>query len=151
MAISESALHSKLDALYHTMQQLTPTSTSDDFDTFGAFFDKNCTVYLKSMREYASPSIGRQAAIDDLKESLKECQLGERRVLSRSATADGSTIFCEMENRLKILGETLDPYFETAVAVFNDEGLITQLKHYGFRSHIVAIIQDKTGVGPYAK
>ena len=151
MATSSTALHQRLDALYDTIQKLTPASSSDEFDTFGAFFDHNCTVYLKSMREAADPSIGRQGVIDDLKEYIKVCHLDERRVLARSAATDGSTIFCEMKNRLDILGEILDPYYETAVAVFNEEGLITQLKHYGCRSYIVAIIQDKTGVGPYAK
>lgn len=133
------------------MQNLKSTSSSQDFDAFGAFFDKDCTVYLQSMREYADPSIGRQAAIDSLKEILAQYNIEERRVLSRATTEDGSTVIVEMKNSLNVLGDTLDPYYETTVAIFNEEGLITGLKTYSCRSHIVGMIQEKTGEGPYAK
>jgi hypothetical protein len=151
MAVNTKALHAKLDALYSKMQSLNSTSSPGDFDAFGAFFDKHCTAYLKSMREYAEPSIGRQAAIDTLKEILAEYHIEERRVLSRATSEDGSTVIVEMKNRLSVLGGTLDPFYETVVATFNDEGLISELKTYSCRSHIVGMIQEKTGVGPYSK
>jgi hypothetical protein len=148
---STDALHDKLDSAYRLMQKLNPTSSSTDLAEFGAFFDPNCTVYLKSMREHAEPSFGREGAIKALKENLSVVHIDERRVLSRSTSAEGLTVFCEMKNRLLVLGEVLDPFFETAVVSFNDKGLITEWKLYSCRSHIVALIQMKTGTGPYTK
>jgi hypothetical protein len=151
MSTKSRILHARLDALYSTIQSLKSTSSSQDFDAFGAFFDKDCTVYLKSMREHADPSIGRQAAVDSLREILAQYHIEERRVLSRATTEDGSTVIVEMKNSLNVLGDILDPFYETAVAVFNEGGLITGLKTYSCRSHIVGMIQEKTGEGPYAK
>lgn len=148
---STDALHDKLDSVYNLMQKLKPTSSSGDLAEFGAFFDEHCTVYLKSMREHAEPSFGREGAIQALKENLTVVHIDDRRVLSRSTSAEGSTIFCEMKNRLDVLGEVLDPFFETAVVSFNDKGLIIEWKLYSCRSHIVALIQMKTGTGPYTK
>jgi hypothetical protein len=42
-----------------------------EFDRFARFFSETCVAYLKSMREYNEPSIGRQATIDSLRENLK--------------------------------------------------------------------------------
>jgi hypothetical protein len=151
MATDARTLHAKVDVFYSKIQSLKSTSSPEDFDAFGAFFDKDCIAYLKSMREYAEPSIGRQAAMDTLKEILAEYHIEERRVLSRATSEDGSTVIVEMKNRLNVLGDTLDPFYETVVATFNDEGLISELKTYSCRSHIVGMIQDKTGVGPYSK
>jgi len=151
MSSKSSIHHAKVDDLYCTMQSLKSTSTPADFDVFGEFFDKNCIVFLKSMREYAEPSIGKDAAIESLKEILAQYHIEERRVLSRAASEDGSTVIVEMKNRLNVLGSELDPFYETAVAVFTEEGRIAELKIYSCRSHIVGIIQDKTGEGPYAK
>ena len=151
MATNSSNLNTKVDALYSTMLSLKSTSPPEDFDAFGAFFDKDCIVYLKSMREHADPSIGRQAAVDALKEILAEYHIEIRRVLSRAISEDGSTVIVEMKNSLNVLGGTLDPFYETVIAKFNEEGLISELKTYSCRSHIVGMIQDKTGVGPYSK
>jgi len=48
-----------------------------------------------------------------------------------------------------VLGQTLDPLYETAVVVFDEEGLVRELKQYCCRSHVVQIVQEKTGEGPY--
>lgn len=48
-----------------------------------------------------------------------------------------------------MLGQILDPFYETTVVVFDEEGLIVELKQYSCRSHIVEIIQEQTGIGPY--
>ena len=154
MATQNDALHAKLDAHYATMQKLTLESPAEDFAAFGAFFNEECTVYLMSMREYAEPSLGRQAAIAALRENLNEIRMVERRVLSRSVTtnADGSsTVFHEMKNHLVVCGDVLDPFYETAVVHFDKDGLITEFKLYSCRSHIVMLIQEHTGVGPYEK
>lgn len=64
MSSKSSIHHAKVDALYSTMQNLKSTSSPADFDAFGKLFEKDCTVFLKSMREYAEPSIGREATIE---------------------------------------------------------------------------------------
>lgn len=56
-----------------------------------------------------------------------------------------------MDNHLVIHGKDLDRFPETAVAVFNDKGLITDFKIYCCRSPIVTIVQEVTGEGPYKK
>jgi hypothetical protein len=103
------------------------------------------------MREHADPSIGGQAAVDTLKEILAEYFMEERRVLSRATSDDGSTVIVEMKNRLNVLGGTIDPFYETAIAVYNNAGLITGFMTYSCRSYIVGMIQDKIGNGPYAR
>ena len=128
MSTKGSILHAKLDALYSAMQRLKPTSPPEDFDAFGAFFDKDCIVYLKSMREHAEPSIGREAAIASLRQNVAQYYIEERRVLSRATSEDGMMAIVEMKNHLSVLGSTLDPFYETVVAVFNREGLVSELK-----------------------
>jgi hypothetical protein len=151
---NEDAIYAKLDALYHTVDSLKSTSTPEELAAFGALFSENCITYLRSMREFETPSVGRQATIDELKEILAQYHVAERRTLSRSVSisADGSsTVFSESKNKLHVLGESLDPFYETAVVTFDNEGLIQGLKNYSCRSHIVEIIQRETGVGPYAE
>jgi hypothetical protein len=143
--------YNKLQKLYQTIDSLSKTPTTEKFDEFGALFSDNCTAYLASMREYDEPSIGRQAVITDQKAILHQYHVHKRRVLSHSTTSDGLTVFCEMKNSLHIFGQVLDPFYETAVVVFNEQGLITELKQYSCRSHIMEVIQDQTGVGSYSK
>jgi hypothetical protein len=82
------------------------------------------------MREHFLPALGRKAAIFEIQEKLKTVRILERQVLSRSSTADGNTIFCETKQRLEVCGEVVDPFFETVVVKFNNEGLIHELKLY---------------------
>ncbi|MCJ1382580.1 hypothetical protein MMC17_005693 [Xylographa soralifera] len=141
--------HSRLESLYQTWQSLRPTSSDKQFDVFGAFFDEACIAWLKSMREWDQPSIGRQAIIDKVKANTELHHLEERRVLSSFTSEDGLKVVCEMKNRLSVIGNPLDPFYETAVATFNEQGLITDFKLYNCRSPIVGIIQTMTGRGPY--
>jgi hypothetical protein len=158
-APNSGALYVKLDALYQTIDNLKPTSTPEEFTAFGAFFAENCTVYLKSMREYEKPSIGRAATISSLKEILLEYHVAERRTLSRSVTtsADGAEermiVYSEAKNKLHVLGQNLDPFYETAVVTFvrvGEDWVVSELKNYSCRSHIIEIMQRETGKGPYA-
>ncbi|KAH7012375.1 hypothetical protein B0J12DRAFT_690280 [Macrophomina phaseolina] len=141
----------KLDALYGKMQTLSPTSSSEDLNTFAAFFAEDCTAFLKSMREQSTPSIGREGVIIGLSDILKDYNILKRRVVSSAVSADGSVVFSEMNNKLNIHGETLESFPVTAVVAFNGQGLITSFKHYCCLSPVVEIIQGKTGVGPYSK
>lgn len=145
-----TALDPKLDELFDLLLKIRHESPEAEFDRFGKLFDENCTVWLQSMREHLEPSIGRQAVIKTLKDNLTHYYLEERRILSQAVDEANSRVFCEMKNRLVVHGEVLDPFYETAIATFNADGLITDFKFYSCRSHIVMLIQKATGIGPYA-
>ncbi|KUJ06792.1 uncharacterized protein LY89DRAFT_397492 [Mollisia scopiformis] len=151
MAATNKDSLTKLKDLYQAIDSLKPTSTPEEFQTISAFFSPTCTTYLKSMREYDEPSLGRTATISSLQDNLKIQHVVNRHIISQSTSADGLTVYCEMKNRLHVLGQTLDPFYETAVVVFDEEGLITEFKNYSCRSHIVEIVQEQTGLGPYAE
>ena len=148
---SNSPQHVKLDSLYELWQKLGPASSDELFDEFGAFFDESCVAWLKSMREWDSPSIGRNNVIAKAKEIAKIQQLKERRVLSRCSSETGLRVVCEMKNALNVLGKPLDPFYESVMITFNEEGLITDFNNYSCRSPIVAIVQAVTGNGPYSE
>lgn len=152
MATTSNELQKRLDALYATIQNLSSSSSAEEFEAFGAFFDNDCKAWLKNMREYDSPGLGRQGTIDKLRFIMKEkyWSIAEREVISSSTTQDGSRVLCETKKRLVIHGQPVDPFFETEVAVFNSEGLITELRLYSCWSPIVSVIQQQTGDGPYA-
>lgn len=157
-ASKEQIAVSTLEAMYDHIQKLNTNPSDDDLTQFGAFFTLNCTTNLRSMRE--DPKHGRQAAIDDLKDHLNVWRLEERRVDAQSTVvnADGSvTVFCQMSNKLSILGDTLDPYPETIVVNLalddeqNNKMRVCDFKSYGCRSGMVKIIQSKTSKGPYSE
>lgn len=151
--MAENVKHrgAKLNALYDIIQGLTLTSSDEDFQAFGAFFAEDCTVYLKSMNLHRMPGVTRTGAIEDMKEVLEKVKIEKREILSSSTTADGLTLICETKQRINVMGDVLDPFFETEIATFNEEGLIKELKVYSCWSPIVRIVQDKTGVGPMAE
>lgn len=140
-----------LDALYNTWQSLRKTSSAADLEAFAAFFSPNSTVWLESMREHLTPSRGRDGIVQTMRANLEHYHLQEQRVISQSGGMDDTRMFCEMKNRLVVEGAVLDPFYETAVVVFDDAGLIVDLKLYSCRSHIVMLIQEKTGEGPYSE
>lgn len=141
----------KLQDLYEIIQRLRPSSPPDDFNAFAEYFTENCTVYLKSMNMHRMPGISRVEAIDDMKAVLEKVHIEERQVLNFSLTSDGRTLFCETKQRVNVMGEILDPFFETEVVTFDENMLIQQLKIYSCWSPIVDIVQQKTGKGPYAE
>ena len=151
MAVNVKPLGAKLNALYDIIQRLTLTSSDEDFQAFGAFFAKDCTVYLKSMNLHRMPGVTRAGAIEDVKEVLEKVKIEKREILTSSTTADGLTLFCETKQRINVMGDILDPFFETEIATFDEEGLIKELRVYSCWSPIVRIVQDKTGVGPMAE
>lgn len=145
-------MEKKLDDLYTTIQTLSPSSSDAEFEKFGAFFTVTSKAYLKNMREHDQPAQGREEIIQKLKEIMteKHWQLAERHVLSSSITSDGSRFFCETRKRLLICGKPVDPFYETEIAVFDNQGLIIELRLYNCWSPIVSVIQQVTGKGPYA-
>ena len=143
--------YNRLRALQAELDTMSSASAQGKFVSIGNFFAKDCTTFVFSMREYDEPSIGREATIEKYREALTLYHVHERRILSHSTSPDGKTIYCEMKNCVHVFDEALDPFYETVVAVFNDEGLIKELRQYSCRSHIVEIIQAKTGEGPYSE
>lgn len=152
MANDKAAFYrSKLDELYVIIQQLRPTSSDEEFEKFASYFTSDCTVYLKSMNMHRMPGISRHEAIEDMKEVLEKVHIEEREVLHFSLAPDGYTAFCETKQRVNCMGDIIEPFYETEIVTFDDEGLIKVLKVYSCWSPIVRIVQDKTGRGPYAE
>jgi hypothetical protein len=149
MSTTDMSNRATLDRFHQVWQALRPTSSDEEFAQFGAFFDESCTAWLQSMREWEEPSIGRQATVAQAKELAAIYHVERRTVTSSLTSDDGRTVMLEMRNRLDVLGVALDPFYETAVARFNDDGLIVDLKMYSCRSPIVGIVQTVTGKGPY--
>lgn len=151
MAANAKHLSAKLNSLYDIIQTLTLASSDEDFKAFGAFFAEDCTVYLKSMNLHRMPGVNRAGAVEDMKEVLEKVKIEKRELLSSGTTIDELTLFCETKQRINVMGDILDPFFETEIATFDEEGLIKKLKVYSCWSPIVRIVQDKTGVGPMAE
>lgn len=145
-------LRSKLYDLYANIQSLSLTSSDAEFEKVGSLFAPNGKAYFKNMREHDKPAEGREAIIQKLKEIMteKHWQIVERKVISSSITSDGSRLFCETKKRLLVYGIPVDPFFETEVAVFDNCGLIEELRLYSCWSPIASVIQQVTGKGPYA-
>lgn len=150
--MASSTPQQTLDALYAIIKSLSASSTEADFAKFGAFFAPDCKAWLKNMRDFENPGIGRQGAIDKLKGLMTEkyWSLDEREVLSSAVTTDGSRLLSETRKRLIVCGEPVYPFYETEVVVFNPDGLIAEMKLYSCFSSVASVIQQKTGVGPYA-
>lgn len=145
-------LQQKLDAVYNLIETLSPDSPSSKFEEFAAFFAPNAKAWLKNMREYDSLGVGRQEIINKLKSIMteKHWRIAEREVIASAVSADGSRLFCETRKRLDVCGQPIDPFPEVEIAVFNAEGLITELRLYCCWSPIASVIQQVTGGGPYA-
>jgi hypothetical protein len=140
----------KLDDLYVIIQSLSPTSPSSAFDAFAQFFAEDCTVYFKSMNLHRMPGISRLEAVDDMREVLEKLRIQTREVLHFSLSSDGHTVFCETKQSIDVMGDVIEPFFETHVVTFDEEGLISVFKNYCCWSPVVDLVQKKTGLGPYA-
>lgn len=141
----------KLDELYTIIQRLRPSSPPEEFGDFGRCFTPDCIVYLKSMNMHRMPAIARVEAIEDIKEVLEKVHILEREVLHFALASDGQTVFSETKQRIDVMGDIIEPFFETEVVTFDNSGLIKQLKIYSCWSPIVDVVQRKTGRGPYAE
>ncbi|PVH96303.1 hypothetical protein DM02DRAFT_687938 [Periconia macrospinosa] len=139
----------RLNELYAIIQKLSPSSSADEFQAFASRFTTDCTVHFKSMR--LPPGNNRQEAISEMKEVLEQYQIEDREVLQISLAPDGYTVFCETKQRVNVMGEVVEPWCETQVVTFDDEGLVKSLKTYCCWSPIVAVVQRKTGNGPYSE
>lgn len=150
-SVTKTSATAKLDAYYDLVRKLTTSSSEGDLAKVGSFFSHDCSTNLRSMRE--EPKIGRQAALNDLKDLVESQHVDERRIVAQVelSTSTEIAVFCQMSNRLNIMGDIVDPYNETAVVEFDSDGLISDFKLYGCRSPIVRIVQEKTKLGPYSE
>jgi hypothetical protein len=149
--MTSPSLEARLNQFYATIQLLSPSSSNAEFEAFGTFFAPECKAWLKNMREFDDPGIGRQNVIGKLKEIMREkhWRLADRQVLSSSVASNGLQVFNETKKRLLVCGVPVDPFYETEVVLFNSQGLITELKLYSCWSPIASVIQQQTGMGPY--
>ncbi|UKZ88721.1 uncharacterized protein TrAFT101_004460 [Trichoderma asperellum] len=148
--LSAGILESRLDALYNQLETLRPDSSNDELESFAAFFSEDCVVNFESMREANDPSLGREGVVAKLRDVMKHLYLERRTVVSQTISESESLVFSEMRNRYNVHSEVLDDFPETLVATFDDEGLITNFRLYGCRSHILIMIQKATGEGPFS-
>lgn len=136
----------RLEHFLSSIHSLTNEATDADFAKVASFMTMDCSTNFFSMREL--PVIGRETLVAQLREYLKVWHLDDYRFLRRALSNDGKLLFVEMENQLRVCGDIV-AHEETCVASFTDHGLIDNLKFHGCRSAIVAVIQAKTGRGPY--
>jgi len=142
----------KLDELYDFIPSITAKSADSDFEKFTAFFTDDCDCNIRSMREF--PTTGRKALLDDAKDLFQSYQLLSRSVDSQAVSehGDATTVFCQMSNKVDVLGDVINPFQETAVVTFEgNTGLISKFKLYSCRSPVVRILQEKTNLGPYSE
>ena len=152
MAASNANLET-LDKLYESIKSLAPSSSPDEFDKFAAFFTPDCKTWLQGMTHAGAN--GRKETVDKLKRLMSDrfWRVDERRVVSASVTAsaNGHKAFCETTKRLILHGQALDPFHETEVVEFTEDGLIKDFKLYCCWSPIASKLQDITGEGPYKR
>ena len=142
----------KLEDLYILWASLRPESRDEQFIAFGDYFHPDCVAWLSSMRDYANPSRGRKEIIEFVKTSLKNHHYESRGIVSRSYSEDGLKISIEGKASMNIMGTLLENVYEAMVATFDQStGLISDIKIYTCRSHLVLVLQSKTGRGPYSE
>ncbi|CAI6341923.1 unnamed protein product [Periconia digitata] len=141
----------KLDELYAIIQRLNPSSPDADLEEFASCFAATCNINLKSMNLHSLPSVNREETIEDIKDVLLNYHIEDRQVVHFSLAPDGHTAFCQTVQRLNVMGDIIEPFHETQVVTFDDEGLVKAMNTYCCWSPIVAKIQKKTGMGPYAE
>ncbi|KAL1874362.1 hypothetical protein VTK73DRAFT_445 [Phialemonium thermophilum] len=132
-SISRSDLHANLDAFWLAVKALSPTAPASAFEKYGSFLAPDCIVYQSGMGQ--PPSRGREAAVKAMRALLGYWELVEYRVRSRASSAPSAAggrriIVHEMDNKLRILGRTVEHFGETEVVEYDDNGLIVEYRLY---------------------
>lgn len=139
-ATPSNELHAKMDALYELVHDTNLNSLPEVFEKYGNFFTPDAKAYMRGMGQ--PPSIGREQIVKDYKDLFTYWTLDERRVLSRAANEDGTTVVSEMDNVLTIAGEKIEHFFETDVVTFKGD-LIQEYHLYTDPSPILDIFTKK--------
>ncbi|HWJ65282.1 MAG TPA: nuclear transport factor 2 family protein [Nocardioides sp.] len=137
---SAVALHEALSAWWDTVRDLRADSPQQDWERMTAHLADDCVLYFGGLG--APASVGVDAVVADLKQTLSYWRMVERRVLAHGLSADGSTVFASMNNRLEILGDGID-FPETEVVTFDDEQKITRYELYCDPTPIKAVFAAK--------
>ncbi|KAL6401285.1 putative epoxide hydrolase protein [Ilyonectria robusta] len=125
MAIDK--LNTKLDEWWEVMRNLKLDSPQEEWDKFTSYLNPDAVVNLSGMA--APPARGIADTVVEMKKLMGFWSLVERRVLAQGTDAAGKTAFCNMDNRLLILGEEVD-FPETEVVTFDDQDRILEYKLY---------------------
>ena len=139
-AISFNELHAKMDALHQLIHETNLNSAPEVFEKYGSFWTPDAKAYMRGMGQ--PPSVGREQIVKDYKELFTYWSLDERRVLSRAASVDGTTVVAEMDNVLTIAGEKIEHFFETEVVTFKGD-LIQEYHLYADPSPILDVFAKK--------
>ncbi|KAH6987794.1 hypothetical protein BKA56DRAFT_577703 [Ilyonectria sp. MPI-CAGE-AT-0026] len=133
-------LHTKLNEWWEVIRALKPDSPQEDWDKFSSYLSPSAVIYYNGLS--APPARGIDEIVAEMKKILGFWSIVERRVVSEGTDAAGKTVFCSMNNRLRILGEEID-YPETVVITFDDQDRILDQKLYSDRAIIGEIFQRK--------
>lgn len=139
-ATSSNELHAKMDALHQLIHDTTLNSPPEVFEKYGSFWTPDAKAYMRGMGQ--PPSVGREQIVKEYRELFTYWSLDERRVLSRAASEDGTTVVAEMDNVLTIAGEKVEHFFETEVVTFKGD-LIQEYHLYCDPSPILEIFTKK--------
>jgi hypothetical protein len=147
--MSRATLEAQTELFFSALKNLR-ADTPETFESIGLLFEDDCIANPISMREHLGVAKGRQEVVKAYKELNRQSQLVERRTLSQIIDEGQRMVACEMKNRLRVNGQVLDPFYETAIITFSATGRIASLNMYSCRSPVVALLQKTTGLGPYS-
>lgn len=140
---TESAFdpHANLDAFHDAISKLSKDATEADLDAVVKFFAPTGTWYLGGMN--APLVTERASAKEGFRRLIKYWHLAERVVTTKAVANGGKTAIAEMDNRLEILGESLQ-FPEIEVADFDiASGLIVSFRLYADNKPIQEILKKR--------
>jgi hypothetical protein len=126
----------KLNELWATITSLDVDSSEEEFNKFASFFAPDGLAYFAGMANPASK--GREELIAGLQQILPTWKTTERRVKTMGISQDTNTIFAEVELKIDVKGQIVDPLHEVEIAEFDADGLI---KNYRAHTDPVPVLR----------
>jgi len=133
-------LYAVVDAFWHDIQAITPTSTDEAYNKFASYFAPDAKAWLSGM---GSPNtVGPAEAVEAMRDLQKYWKLKVHNVVTRAHSQDGRTIISEMSNDLEIMGIDVKGFPETEFVEFDERGLIKTYRLYCDPSPIKQVFAD---------
>jgi hypothetical protein len=140
MAPSGKDLYPVVDAFWHDVQAITPTSTEEAYNQFVSYFAPDAKAWLSGM---GTPNtVGHAEAVEAMRGMQKYWKLKMLNVVTRTHSEDGKTIISEMSNVLEVMGVDIKGFPETEFVEFDDQGLIKTYRLYCDPSPIKQVFAD---------
>ncbi|RKK93428.1 hypothetical protein BFJ68_g15542 [Fusarium oxysporum] len=135
------APHVHLDAFHDAISNLTSEPTEAQLDAVVTCFAPTGRFYIGGIN--VPPVTGRAGAKEGFRRLVKYWRLAERVVTTKAVANDGKTAIAEMNNKLEILGESLQ-FPEVEVVDFDvDSGLIVGFRLYADGAPIQEILKKR--------